>query len=908
MNAIEITRNSANLIKEKIVDLFKNSSKNLKGFAPKEVSELLANIKYDKPYINNNILNGELLKSTEFNKFLDLLYIDTMIQYNDLYQIRDYLQRIDAYFHNTVIQQINRIGEQIVRLSSIEKLSKSKLKFTDIIFESFNKNNNTYQSLNKLAINPAAGIIRLNGIRRDYANNEQIDIDIKLVSSNCEIIDSSDKINVFNNNPSEPYYITAITTSKPLNQSRGILDFGDIDGIIFDIAIECADIVPINRVGFSVFSDDQIEVIQIQYSSMSGQDIYYSGFKIIDLPNISYDNNTIEINFDRIHVKELHIFVKQKSYKGTTEPVKIAKFKHLDDYLEYYKQLYYDFEKHGFKEPFILDDQINEYINKFKENIDIPTYDFNTPLRSYTFGIYNLVVANIVYGNVGYYQSDVYTVNGNLDSISIDYSGKPIVVNKNNHVIATTIMSVSVGNQNIYLTTPDNGIVYDCTTLEHNIIYTNNTTSYSTEYPLKFSTHFIIDETIKDITVYIDNGQSFVLNETNCIITNYAYHNIVQINSATCILYNLTNGVGISFKYKAAIKNRYKQFYKPNECKIIERLGKPNIIHNNLTEITDSYLYIKYNDKYIAYEENEYNIIQNGNSIIYELATKKFTETIDGIIEYDTGGGQYKYYVEDRITTYPHVRHYAAVFDEVPETIGNETIDGKEYVKYKTKYPYIKGSLVVCYNDYTLNITEYLTDGQATGGSILPNSDKCIFYILATEQTPTSITYIPISYTESGSDITSNIAEHNITERFTYIPKEGIELSRVAYIDTDIVNSALFTNNYGVFSYRPLFSIIYEPFVIHVNGIKALNVTRYRNSDPDPVKLMESSTSNDVYMYYYKNKKLIFNKEITGNITIQYYSISDSLRFNIQMIRSDYIRDDLTPELYNFTAMANVIK
>ena len=71
---------------------------------------------------------------------------------------------------------------------------------------------------------------------------------------------------------------------------------------------------------------------------------------------------------------------------------------------------------------------------------------------------------------------------------------------------------------------------------------------------------------------------------------------------------------------------------------------------------------------------------------------------------------------------------------------------------------------------------------------------------------------------------------------------------------------------------------------------------------------MESSTSNDVYMYYYKNKKLIFNKEITGNITIQYYSISDSLRFNIQMIRSDYIRDDLTPELYNFTAMANVIK
>ena len=62
-----------------------------------------------------------------------------MIQYNDLYQIRDYLQRIDAYFHNTVIQQINRIGEQIVRLSSIEKLSKSKLKFTDIIFESFNK-------------------------------------------------------------------------------------------------------------------------------------------------------------------------------------------------------------------------------------------------------------------------------------------------------------------------------------------------------------------------------------------------------------------------------------------------------------------------------------------------------------------------------------------------------------------------------------------------------------------------------------------------------------------------------------------------------------------------------------------------------------------------------------------------
>jgi len=80
----------------------------------------------------------------------------------------------------------------------------------------------------------------------------------------------------------------------------------------------------------------------------------------------------------------------------------------------------------------------------------------------------------------------------------------------------------------------------------------------------------------------------------------------------------------------------------------------------------------------------------------------------------------------------------------------------------------------------------------------------------------------------------------------------------------------------------------------------------YSTNDIDIDKQLAAVSREDEYMYYLTEDGIIIpNREMSGNISILYYSTNDSLRTGIQMSKSNLYRDDLTPELYDFTILAN---
>jgi len=906
LNKLIVERKANKLIRTKIAEVLGTSSKDLRNYYTGELATVLNKLDFSSPYIPTEVFKSDLFSSKDINDFLDYLYIDLMILYNDAFTIRDYIDRIRALFVATIIPQIITAGEISTKVRNLKKLESTKYSFTDSIFESFNSLNNQYNYDDKLTINPGAGILRLPGIERNYATPETSNIRIEMISEGLIIIDQSDINNIYNNDYLTPFYINAITGTSPVNNNSISYEFEEESGLICDIILTFPDIVPVSRISFTQFSDATIKVIGVHSSLMVNKRVGYSVLEVINLKDINYDNNEIELNFDSTSMRELHIFIKQEKYKSTKNTTKIATYKKVTDYINYCAGAMASIDSSGFTENKDLNLQIKEIHDSIKTNTKFPTDMIMENIRSYTMGLFNLKVMNVIYRPGGIYQSPAYSVDGNIDSISYVSEGETQIV-IDNHIIAATLFGININNNNIYLgeTNTENEVT-DIIILEPNLIYTDGIAEIKTSHPLKLYTHFLPEtSTMIPLHFYMDDRHIVI---TDYIITNSGHYAIIELKSENITMYNWSEGDTIILTYVVPDIDYYGLSYSTSEANLLNRIGKPNIFNNNILNIENAYLYSKFGEEEISYKESEYTEVLISGELYYSVGIGKGEiESIPDVIKINTN--PIATYLHNSICTVPATDMYCGVFNESIAPIGNKVIDTKQYLEYNTIYPYVKNSIKI-YNDQSpvLDIVEYRDDilGDIVPLTDLIIEDKHTIYILSGNVTEFTSYYIPIRNDYAGLTLTNNIAGTNISDMFTKVPASGIELSRYPYIDMDIVNSTSFDLDNGIFTYNSLSSIIYEPISVTINGTKATNITRYRTSDMEIEKKLKEITREGQYMYYISaDGKLIPNTDISGNIVVQYYIMSDSLKVEIQMAKSTLYRDDITPELYDFTILTN---
>ena len=920
MDNLVVERKTKNTIRNMIADALSSSVMDLRNYYNSDIVAVIDKLDFSTPFVPDNVFKGELFREKDLNDFLDYIYLDLLIQYGDLYTLRDYLERLRSMFVSTVVPQMVKAGETSANVRNLTKLKDTQYAFTDIISESFNYNINTYPYSEKLKINPGAGIIRLDGKEKNYASPEYMNVRIDVISTGCKVIDSSDELNAYNNDALSPFYINAISSAAPINTDRGILEFADYQGIVCDIVISFPDIIPVSRIGLTQFSDAPFEVIQLQSSTMTNQNIHYSGFDVIPLRDVSYDNNEIELNFNSVNAREIHIFVLQNKYKSTREAVEIAKFKHISDYLNNCSTILRSIDNKGFAENEDITLQLQQLFSEIRKNSQFPKESIRENIRSYTIGFYNLKVSNVTYNPTGYYTTGDYDVNGNVMNLSFNYEGIPVVID-NEQMIAAALFYTELANNRFYMgVLNEDQKVYDISTFEANLVYDlNGELVLNTDYPIKFYTNFLPATNyfggLNNFKIHFDDNQ-IALNFVNSDTDLSVYNCTVYLKDSVVKQYNLNEGVTVVTEYYTEDEDCYGNPYSPSEVDVVARIGKPNLVNHRILPVENSYLYVNTTisgETYeIGYSEEQYGRVALSGDLYYSIGIGKGEITDFPRIVNVTKEGVSNKYVRYSSCSCPIDNVYAAIMNEPlisGDIFGTSVQDGKTYLKYRVDHPYMKSTIKVY--EGSVPVKEMIEYRDDIYGNIVPLSDETVdkktVYLLSGDYADLKAHYVPIGTSYTGMDIQSNIASHNITETFGNIPAKGVKLGRYPYLDMDIVNSESFSVKDGVFTYQPLFSIIYEPLAVYVNGNKAKNITRYRSTDPEIDKRLAEISREDEYMYYLTEDGIIIpSKEMTGNITIQYYSLSDSLRAGIQMSKSNLYRDDLTPELYDFTILANV--
>lgn len=911
-----IKRDTNRLIREKIGKLLESTNKNISGFSSEEFLSALNKVDYSSFTIPEKIFKDGFYSSRDLNNFLNMIYLDLLIQYNDIHSLQDELNKVRSFFLNTISPQITRTGFLKSKAESLHRLSSSKFKYTDTIFESFNENVNEYPFEPRLKINPEAGILRLPGIEKVYNSSANMDVQLIPVSSGLKVIDYNDENNVYNADPIKPYYVNAITTAKPVNRNIGSLEFENIDGAIFDLKITFPDVIPINRINFTQFGDAPYTVIQVEYTTIPGQRPGYSKFQTININDISYDNQEIEINFERTNLREIHIYLLQRRYKSTREQVEIAKFKHTKEYINYCTESLRSIDSKGFVENEDIELQLSELFDTIRRNIKFPTDLIPENIRSYTIGLYNLRLSNVLYSANGRYISQGHKVSGNLMNVMIDYDGIPVIRNDNN-IACASIFSIETGDNTIHLATKsDNGKIIDIAETSYNYKYENNIATIDDDYPVMFSTHFIpktVSGNLLDMSIHYD-GNIINLNleiPGRVIIVHNPYSTDVILSDSFCVDNNISPGIFIALEYSTAVNDHYGNRYDPSQCDIITRLGKPNIKYQNIYNVASTYMYTKIDNDIVCYNANEFYPVNIENGVYNCLGVSKGEPPLheEAYQKVSVSGEADTFYISNKYCSGNYNKIYAGIFNEPLMNTGfTDIIGGDAYYRYQTEEPYILDSIYV-YNgkEYIPDIVQYEVD---TYGNILSPAEKSIVYILSgsiPSENELYANYIPVD--SSSNSIESNISDYNSSENYSHIPKEGVRLNSHPYVDIDVINSELFKGHRGVYSYLPRYSITYEPVTVYVNGIKAINVTRYKESDPDPEELFTQISRADEYMFYISaDNILVPDREIHGNISINYYTLTKDIRLQIDMIKSNTYMDDITPEIFNYTILANVVR
>lgn len=889
-----------------IADIMKKSVKSIRGEYPDEILNVVNNFSFDGSHIPEAGLNsGMLFRERQINNLLELIYLDLLVQYYDIFDIQDRFESIRRMFEESITANVVHSSELYSKAMDFRALSLRRFEYTDVTHESFNSARNFSGIGSKLDINNGAGILRLPSTKENYATIAKSDVTIEIHSNKVTIVDSSDSRLAYGDDITDPYFVTAMSIGEPDNDITTEYDFEDYNGIIASIGIRYNTTQPITRVSFVPFSIRPLDIVSVFYSNIADPEWEATQYTQIRDIDVTYDTNTVEINFPRVYARELHVFVHQPAYNLVRSDIEIESVLSAKDYID---KVIYNLNHpapDGFVEHYDINMQLKELIDSIRDKSVIPSEILKPNTRMYVIGLCDIETSNVSYSNYGEYKSQVQPLRGNIHSVSFTQSDnldRLDEVSLSGVVDACTIFGVSIEDETVYMgNTSSDGRVIDGSVIEANMEYSEGAMIRSSTHPYKFTTHFLPTSSFDNLELYAD-GELVQLPGTE-EKERGSYNASINLPASFAESNNLVDGTVITMRYNYPSIDPFNRTYNVTELNIEDRIGKPNISVYEISDITENYLYIPITSGSISYAPetdivaSEYAKVVISGEIYYQVTENKGI-TLDGERAFSVGSS---YYVHESLTSGPFDSFYYGSIKEVPTYV---TISGTSKV-FSTETPYIKGSLFVFSSeDLVSSVTEYQTD---TVGNILSDDQKSVFSIAQSyDEDDITICYIPASPEATTDYLSSNIAQHNYTEKFTKTTNGKVALSKHTYIDSDILTSPLFDFSDGVFYLKWKYSVTYEPVLVYVNGIKATNITEYRSDMSSKPKFRKTYRDEDYQFYVESGNSLVFNKDITGTIIVYYYKFADVIRNGIEMYRSNYSRDDLSPEIYNYTLLSNI--
>jgi hypothetical protein len=906
---IEIKRATSDSAREMIAEQISKSVVDLRGNYPEQIEDAVDGLDFTASQLRYPPVFDKLLRESTINDLLDLIYLDLFVQYADMFNLQDSMARVRAIFDSAIVAMVNRIGEIASKVRDFSTLSDSQLSFTNTIHESFNSQSNRSASLSRLSINPGAGVLRTAGEVEDYCTIDKSSVYLVPISESVRQIDTTDPNLVYNSDPTEPFYTTLITNTYPSNPSYPSFLFSAYTGAIVDVVIRFTGVFPINRITFAPFSNAPVEVIGLFYSDIIGIGWDEVGLNQITLSEINTDNIEVELNFDRVYARELHLLLRQDKFMLSHEEREILHTNSMGEYIDYCCSAMDRLLREGFSEVEDVATQISELVDAMKREVALPVEKLNANTRSYTVGLYNLKAQNVVYSVYGNYESDTTSLRGNLSSVSLAFSGNLWHVSDSGAYDTTALFSIATAEREVFMGVPlgTNNEIIDAVVVEENRKFEQGVMIPVDTHMYKIETHFVPDDNyLDDLEIYAD-GEKLDLPDISplgLVINKKDYGTEIEVPTEFALNNNIYDGSVVTMRYILSDTDRFGRAYDVESVDILYVLGKPNISDNTSADIFSQYIYTVERDEdevvtaSRSYEPTEYSPILISGELYYCVYSGK-GETISGdVIEIGS-----KMYVKDSSVVGPFDSFYYGSIREEPTFVESGVVVGSGICnRFETDAQYVKGTLKAFEEGYYIpGVTEYETDTPAV---VLVGDEKKEILVPSGASTDIRVSYIPIDKTATSKYINTNIAQFNMTERYTKTQDKKVQLTRYPFIDRSIITSHGFDFSGGIFSLKYKYSIIYEPLVVYVNGVKAINMTEYRTGEKP--KFPDKKRATDYRYYVEAGKTVVFNDDVTGNIVIYYYILSDSFSTRISMFRSNYFRDDVSPELYNYTILANV--
>ena len=903
---LDISRRTSDLARQQIADIVKNSVLELRGELPEEIDQVVNNLSFTTSHIPDiTFTEGDLLKEQAINNLLELMYTDSLVQYGDIFAIQDILTSIKGAFESAISSNVIKAAELATRARAYKALSSQQFSFTDVFHESFDTARNSSRSDFKCSINTGAGVMRMPGLEENYARHETSDVKLNVFSEAVKIVDENESTNAYGDDMTEPYFVTVFAAGNPSNRNIPSVLLSEKNGLIVDATIRFNTIVPVTRINLTPFSTAPIDLIGVFYSVTPEAEWDTGEIRIVKRWNLSYDTSDLEVNFPRVYAREIHVLIHQQDFALARADLEVEDILSSKDYIEKVAESLGVLMPTGFVEHIDLDTEVSEITTFLVDKAAVPSEKPAPNTRSYVIGLCNLKVSNVTYSHFGDYLGSNRSVRGNLHSVSFTHDGDITRSDGESSIDYCALFSVQCGGKTIYIGySDDEDRAIDAAVIQANYEYVEGAMVKHSTHPYKFETHFRPTDTLTGFEMFSD-GYIYTL-PSDVQIEMGSTSAVVKLPEIFCLENNLLEGTILTMHYDLASYDEIGRPYSVSQVRIADRIGRPNIAVNEAAYVRHNYLYLPAlsGENWLSYAPElseispaEWDTVTISGEIFYHVTSDKGVE-IDGQKVITEGGN---IYAHESIVSGPFDDFYYGSLREEPTFV---MTSGIVHIM-ETDVPYIKGTLKGFVGD---KIISHLTECDVdTVGNVLTNDEKRRFIIPNSyDVSSVRICYVPIDPTATTSTLASNIASYNETEQFAQTKEGKITLSAYPFNDYDIISSTAWAFRDGVFYLKWKYSVTYEPVVVFVNGAKALNITEYRKGGDTRPQFRKSFRPDDYQFYIENGNTLVFNQDVTGTILVYYYRFTDQVRDQIEMFRSNYGHDDATPEIYNYTILANI--
>lgn len=872
------------------------------------IDDTLSRSPHRVPLFRHSFLSKNV-SSGEFNRIYDQIFVDHSIMMRDVELLYNQVGNISRLIETKIIQPRLAMKTSISTIRNFIEAEGFKVEFNRVDALNMNSVDNIYPGRDRLEVDKASGSLKLPlSTSRVFSGEESIDVETSVITTTAFKYEESDISTLFS--PSLMYYV-ALYAREISNPAP----YENYNGVVVALDITLPGTIEINTLRIRTVSDVAQDVLSLRYST--SENVEEDGTEIEEIRTVSNGFLT-EMEFDSISARKIRVVLGTKVYRdNTSETVIPGDIKH-----RYIESLRQEMREIQIEEDSITPVESAPYEERIRRSTKEPDRSVPPGARFYIMPLRDIEVSKREYQQFGSFRSNTRRLEGNLAFATVETRE---IESETAHIVKKLLIG---GKPYTISTLDDDGRVRDVTSVqidnplvpeERYFVETNLIPNLDEDIEIDLLGE-VIDPQYVDLegSTPLPNGQRIYIHPDS----------------------GVSDGSVLSLRFQPAEFDRNGVPYDPRSVDVIEAVGKPNTRQPIYANRTTNYAYFyDTEDKIVRYHFDDTRISVNGELVIGPAATANETvgpnnenltgetgQTVDGTVSVYTELPSAEenqgllFRVENGEQVGSEVKFqglYESVQEEgewvwKPLRIA-EPVQGENEILWRVTAPFFgfydggyvfireeaqvgQNLTVTTQNPYVNNMLIALNQ---EGTSVPLEAEYDINYgernqfttatlkPFVSEGDSVSLIYMPIPLEDGSfpSSLENNIEQHSVRENFK-IDRETDEIivNRYPYIDPAIVNSERFVETNGIYYFKDVESIIYEPFIIFDDGEKLVSGEDYTVS----------------------GRRVSFNEPIAGNLQIRYYTLADSLGYEVEMLSIDPTRVDTTPRLTSILGLAKV--